>query len=618
MNYFQVENLTKSYGDLVLFEDISFSIHRAQKFALIAKNGAGKTTLLNIITGKDTADSGSVVFKNGISYGYLEQNPVFNEENSVFDEVFTSANQLINLIKDYEKAVEENNQKKIDELLVQMDLLQAWDHEVRVKQILSQLKITNLEQKIKELSGGQKKRVALANLLINKPDFLIIDEPTNHLDIDMIEWLEKFLSNQTFTLLMVTHDRYFLDRVCDNIIEIDQKQVFHYKGNYSYFLEKREQRIFNQNADVDKAQNLMRKEIEWMRRMPKARGTKAKSRIEAFYDLEDRASNKREDDKVRLTVNSSRLGKKILEIAYLNKKFGDIQILKDFTYLFKPHEKIGIVGKNGTGKSTFLNIITGNIKADNGSYEVGETVVFGYYKQDGIQFDENQRVIDIVKDIAEVVDMGGGRKMSVSQFLTHFLFPHERQYGLVSKLSGGEKRRLYLMTILMQNPNFLILDEPTNDLDIFTLNVLEEFLINFKGCILTVSHDRYFMDKVCERVFAFEGEGRVKDFPGNYTQYIDYKTTEEKSVAAKEKTENPKIRIKPKNENKITYKEKLEFEALTKEIDELNAEKSKLEIDMNSGNFNSTELVEMSNRFSQILDILDEKEMRWLELSELD
>ena len=618
MNYFQVENLTKSFGDLVLFEDISFSIHRAQKFALIAKNGAGKTTLLNIITGKDTADSGSVVFKNGISYGYLEQNPVFNEENSVFDEVFTSANQLINLIKDYEKAVEENNQKKIDELLVQMDLLQAWDHEVRVKQILSQLKITNLEQKIKELSGGQKKRVALANLLINKPDFLIIDEPTNHLDIDMIEWLEKFLANQTFTLLMVTHDRYFLDRVCDNIIEIDQKQIYHYKGNYSYFLEKREQRIFNQNADVDKAQNLMRKEIEWMRRMPKARGTKAKSRIEAFYDLEDRASNKREDDKVRLTVNSSRLGKKILEIAYLNKKFGDLQVLSDFTYLFKPHEKIGIVGKNGTGKSTFLNIITGNIKADNGSYEVGETVVFGYYKQDGIQFDENQRVIDIVKDIAEVVDMGGGRKMSVSQFLTHFLFPHERQYGLVSKLSGGEKRRLYLMTILMQNPNFLILDEPTNDLDIFTLNILEEFLINFKGCILTVSHDRYFMDKVCERVFAFEGEGKVKDFPGNYTQYIDYKTTEEKSIVAKEKTENPKVRIKPKNENKITYKEKLEFEALTKEIDELNAEKIQIEDDMNSNKFSSTELVKMSNRFSQILEILDEKEMRWLELSELE
>ncbi|HBF87587.1 MAG TPA: ABC transporter [Bacteroidales bacterium] len=619
MNYFQVENLTKSFGDLILFEDISFSIHKGQKFAMIAKNGAGKTTMLNIITKKDTADSGNIIFRNDVSVGYLEQNPVFNEEKTVFDEVFSSSNQLINLIRDYEKAVELDDKKAIEELLVKMDTLKAWDHEVRVKQILTELKILNLDQKIKELSGGQKKRLALANLLINKPDFIILDEPTNHLDIDMIEWLETYLINNTATLLMVTHDRYFLDRVCDNIIEIDDRKVFHYKGNYSYFLDKREERIANTNAEVDKARNLMRKELEWMRRMPKARSTKAKSRIDSFYDLQEKASTKKSDESIKLNVKTARLGKKILEISYLNKSFGDVKILKDFTYIFKRNEKIGIVGNNGTGKSTLLNIITGNIKADSGKFDVGETVVFGYYKQEGIKIDENKRVIDVVRDIAEVVELSDGHKMSVSQFLNYFLFPNDRQYIPVSKLSGGEKRRLYLMTVLMKNPNFLILDEPTNDLDIFTLNVLEDFLQNYQGCVIAVSHDRYFMDKVVDHVFAFEGDGKVKDFPGNYTIYLDKKEAEKKLISAKSKTDtsDKNVRVKPERERKLTFNEKREFEQLEIDIATFEEEKEELEKQMNSGDLPSDELIKKANRFSQLLEILEEKENRWLELSEL-
>jgi len=619
VNYFQVENLTKSFGDLILFEDISFSIHKGQKFAMIAKNGAGKTTMLNIITKKDTADSGNIIFRNDVSVGYLEQNPVFNEEKTVFDEVFSSSNQLINLIRDYEKAVELDDKKAIEELLVKMDTLKAWDHEVRVKQILTELKILNLDQKIKELSGGQKKRLALANLLINKPDFIILDEPTNHLDIDMIEWLETYLINNTATLLMVTHDRYFLDRVCDNIIEIDDRKVFHYKGNYSYFLDKREERIANTNAEVDKARNLMRKELEWMRRMPKARSTKAKSRIDSFYDLQEKASTKKSDESIKLNVKTARLGKKILEISYLNKSFGDVKILKDFTYIFKRNEKIGIVGNNGTGKSTLLNIITGNIKADSGKFDVGETVVFGYYKQEGIKIDENKRVIDVVRDIAEVVELSDGHKMSVSQFLNYFLFPNDRQYIPVSKLSGGEKRRLYLMTVLMKNPNFLILDEPTNDLDIFTLNVLEDFLQNYQGCVIAVSHDRYFMDKVVDHVFAFEGDGKVKDFPGNYTIYLDKKEAEKKLISAKSKTDtsDKNVRVKPERERKLTFNEKREFEQLEIDIATFEEEKEELEKQMNSGDLPSDELIKKANRFSQLLEILEEKENRWLELSEL-
>ena len=586
---------------------------------MIAKNGAGKTTMLNIITKKDTADSGNIIFRNDVSVGYLEQNPVFNEEKTVFDEVFSSSNQLINLIRDYEKAVELDDKKAIEELLVKMDTLKAWDHEVRVKQILTELKILNLDQKIKELSGGQKKRLALANLLINKPDFIILDEPTNHLDIDMIEWLETYLINNTATLLMVTHDRYFLDRVCDNIIEIDDRKVFHYKGNYSYFLDKREERIANTNAEVDKARNLMRKELEWMRRMPKARSTKAKSRIDSFYDLQEKASTKKSDESIKLNVKTARLGKKILEISYLNKSFGDVKILKDFTYIFKRNEKIGIVGNNGTGKSTLLNIITGNIKADSGKFDVGETVVFGYYKQEGIKIDENKRVIDVVRDIAEVVELSDGHKMSVSQFLNYFLFPNDRQYIPVSKLSGGEKRRLYLMTVLMKNPNFLILDEPTNDLDIFTLNVLEDFLQNYQGCVIAVSHDRYFMDKVVDHVFAFEGDGKVKDFPGNYTIYLDKKEAEKKLISAKSKTDtsDKNVRVKPERERKLTFNEKREFEQLEIDIATFEEEKEELEKQMNSGDLPSDELIKKANRFSQLLEILEEKENRWLELSEL-
>lgn len=618
ISYLQVENLSKSYGDLTLFEGISFGVGQGQKIALIAKNGTGKTSLLNIIAGIDSQDSGEIIFRNDIKVAYLQQNPDLDHNNTVLNEVFNSNDPVLSVIRDYEKALETNDQEKMTEMIEKMDQYKAWDYENKVKQILSKLKITNFDQVIGQLSGGQKKRVGMAKVLITNPDFLILDEPTNHLDLEMIEWLEEYLNKSKGTLLMVTHDRYFLDRVCNEIIELDANSIFTYKGNYSYYLEKRAERIENSNAEVGKAQKLLKTEQEWMRRMPQARGTKAKYRIDAFYELKKKAASGFKEDSMELDIKSARLGKKILELDGLHKSFGNLTILNDFSYKFQRGEKIGIVGKNGTGKSTFLNIITQNLEADSGTIEIGETVVYGYYKQDGISINEDERIIDVIKEIAESIDLGNGKVMSASQFLEYFLFPPKTQYNYVSKLSGGEKRRLYLMTVLMRNPNFLILDEPTNDLDIMTLNVLEDYLLNFKGCLIIVSHDRYFMDKVVDHMFVFEGKGKIRNFPGNYTIYRDTITEEEKEIKKLDKQVKPK-KEKPKSNNnakKLSFKEKREFEQLEIDLEQLNQEKEDLEQAMSSGTLSNDDLMEKSSRIQTVIDLIDEKELRWLELSE--
>lgn len=618
ISYLQVENLSKSYGDLTLFEGIGFGVGQGQKIALIAKNGTGKTSLLNIIAGIDSQDSGDVIFRNDIKLAYLQQNPDLDNSNTVLNEVFNSDDPVLSVIRDYEKVIAEDDQERMTEVLEKMDQFKAWDYENKVKQILSKLKITRFDQVVGELSGGQKKRVGMAKVLITDPDFLILDEPTNHLDLEMIEWLEEYLNKSKSTLLMVTHDRYFLDRVCNEIIEMDANSIYTYKGNYSYYLDKRAERIENMNAEVGKAQKLLKTEQEWMRRMPQARGTKAKYRIDAFYELKKKAASGFKEDSMDLDIKSARLGKKILELDGLYKSYGDLKILEDFSYKFQRGEKIGIVGKNGTGKSTFLNIITRNIEADAGSIEIGETVVYGYYKQDGITINENERIIDVIKEIAESIDLGNGKVMSASQFLEYFLFPPKTQYNYVSKLSGGEKRRLYLMTVLMKNPNFLILDEPTNDLDIMTLNVLEEYLMNFKGCLLIVSHDRYFMDKVVDQMFAFEGNGKIRNFPGNYTIYRDTIAEEEKELKQIEKPAKPK-KEKPKSNTgvkKLSFNEKREFEQLEVDLEQLNSEKDELETVMSSGTLSNDELMTKAGRIETVIELIDEKELRWLELSE--
>ena len=621
--YLQVENLTKSFGDLVLFHEISFGIAQGQRIGLIAKNGSGKTTLLNILAGKEGYDEGNITFRRDLRVGYLEQSPSYPEELTVLEACFHHGNSTVELIKEYEKCMETPGNPGLEDLLARMEHEKAWDYERRAKQILSQLKIRHFDQKIKHLSGGQLKRVALANVLINEPDLLILDEPTNHLDLDMTEWLEEYLNRANLSLLMVTHDRYFLDRVCSEIIEIDNKQIYSYKGNYSYYLEKRQERIDATNAEIARANNLYRTELEWMRRMPQARSHKAQYRIDNFYKLKETASQNTTEKKLELDIQGKRLGKKILELDHVSKSFDGHCILRDFSYKFVRGEKIGIVGKNGVGKSTFLNIITQNLQPDSGSISIGETVVYGYYKQSGIAFNETDRVIDIVKNIAERIDLGNGRIMSASQFLEYFMFTDKQQYSLVEKLSGGERRRLYLLTVLMGNPNFLILDEPTNDLDIITLNVLEEYLKGFKGCLLIVSHDRFFTDKVVDRIFAFEGNGIVKDFPGNYTVYKNKKEEEkeqlEKIEKEKKKTEQPQST--PNNsvekKRKLSFKERQEMQQLETDMEQLNTEKTIIETALNSGSLSPEELVAQSNRIAEIIAILDEKEMRWLELSEI-
>lgn len=625
ISYLQVENLTKSFGDNLLFENISFGISDNQRVALIAKNGTGKTTLLNILSGREDYDSGQISFKRDLKIGYLEQSPEFPAELSVLDACLQSDNEIVKVISAYEHCMISGDQNQLGELINQMDVLKAWDYETRFKQILGKLKITRLEQKIGELSGGQLKRVALANVLISEPDLLILDEPTNHLDLEMVEWLEDFLKRSSMSLLMVTHDRYFLDRVCTDIIEIDHQALYQYSGNYSYYLEKRQERMENFNVESEKANNLYRKELDWMRRQPQARATKAKSRIERFYDIEKRAKERRNQENVRLDVKASYLGSKIFEAKYITKSFDDLKILDNFYYNFGRYEKMGIVGKNGTGKSTFLKILLGEVQPDSGSVDVGETVVFGYYSQDGLQFNEQMKVIDVVREIAEEVHLGNGKKMTVSQFLNYFLFTPETQYNYVYKLSGGEKRRLHLCTVLMRNPNFLVLDEPTNDLDIVTLNILEEYLQSFKGCVIVVSHDRYFMDKVVDHLMVFKGNAELKDFPGNYTDYREW--TELKEEEEREEKKNQEKKSAPKTENtakntvnskrKLSYKEQRELEEIELRLPEMEERKSKLEIEMSSGNLSVEEIMKASENFSKISDEIDELTMRWLELSEL-
>ena len=617
--YLQVEDLTKSFGDLVLFHQISFGIAQGQRIGLIAKNGSGKTTLLNILAGKEGYDEGKITFRRDLRVGYLEQSPSYPEELTVLEACFYHGNSTVELIKEYERCMETPGNPGLEELLERMEHEKAWDYERRAKQILSQLKIRNFEQKIKHLSGGQLKRVALANVLITEPDLLILDEPTNHLDLDMTEWLEEYLNRSTLSLLMVTHDRYFLDRVCSEIIEIDNRQIYSYKGNYSYYLEKRQERIEATNAEIARANNLYRTELEWMRRMPQARGHKARYREEAFYELEKVAKQRTYDANVKLDVKASYIGSKIFEADHLYKSFGDLKILNDFSYIFARYEKMGIVGNNGTGKSTFIKILMGLEKPDSGTLDIGETVRFGYYSQDGLQFNEQMKVIDVITDIAEVIELGNGKRLTASQFLQHFLFTPETQHSYVYKLSGGERRRLYLCTVLMKNPNFLVLDEPTNDLDIVTLQVLEEYLQNFKGCVIVVSHDRYFMDKVVDHLLVFKGQGDIRDFPGNYSDYRDWKLAkaEHEKEAVKPKEEKTQ-RVRLNDKRRMTFKEKKEFEQLEKDIAALEEEKKQIEEALCSGALSVDELTEKSKRLPELNDELDEKTMRWLELSEIE
>jgi ABC transport system ATP-binding/permease protein len=617
--YLQVENLARSYGEKNLFSDLSFFLNQDQKVALIARNGAGKSTLLNIIAGVEKADAGTVYFHPGVSMQYLRQDPVLDDLNTVFNEVYSSSNEIQKVIFDYEKAILTENHEEIQRSMEMMDAHKGWDYESRIRQILTQLKITDLDQRISDLSGGQRKRVALAKILITEPDFLLMDEPTNHLDIEMIEWLEEYFNKPGITLLMVTHDRYFLDRVCNEIIELDNGSLFRYKGNYSYFLEKQLERKENLTREREKAQNLLRTEQEWMRRMPKARGTKAKARISSFYDIKETAENRPREDNLKLDIKGTWMGKKILEINDISFNWDELKVLEDFSYIFKRNEKIGIVGKNGTGKSTFLNLITEKIRPKSGKIEVGESIRFGFYEQQGISFNEQTTVLDSVREIAEAVKLGNGRIVSAAEFLNYFMFPFPKQHQLVSSLSGGEKRRLYLVTVLMQSPNFLILDEPTNDLDILTLNVLEEYLATFKGCVIVVTHDRYFLDKIVDHLFVFEGNGKIRDFPGNYTQYKDNLDLRKRTMPLSSrpkagKTASPRVR----NPNKLSYKEKVEKEKLGEEIEQLDLEKAAIEAELHSGNLSPEELIRRSERFAVLLREIEQKTDRWLELSEKD
>lgn len=616
-----VQHLTKSIGDLLLFDDISFSVADTGRVGLIARNGAGKSTLLNILTGREDYDAGDIVYRNGIRVGYLEQAPAFDPEQSVIDACFSRAGDLSELISRYEVCMKTPGTPGLDDLLVEMDLHKAWDFELRAKQILTKLDISEYDKPMGQLSGGQKKRVALANVLLSEPDLLIMDEPTNHLDLGMTEWLENYLQQHVKALLMVTHDRYFLNRVCSDILELDEQGMFAYHGSYEYYLEKREERMTATNASIARAKNLYRKELDWMRRMPCARGHKARYRQEAFYELEKQAQRRMEERTARLEVKSGYIGSKIFEAEYVSKSFGeDKVILKDFYYNFSRYEKMGIVGNNGTGKSTFLKLLLGEVRPDSGRFVVGETVRFGYYAQEGFEFDKEMKVIDAVRRTAETIDLGGGRKLTASQLLTHFLFPPARQQDYIYKLSGGERRRLYLCTVLMTNPNFLILDEPTNDLDIATLQILEEYLADFRGCVIIVSHDRYFMDKVVDHLLVFKGNGVVEDFPGNYTQYREW----EEARQAEEKKEKPaaatvgdssRAERAASRPRKLTFKEKRELETLEAEIEALEAEKKDLEEALCSGRLPVEELTEKSIRLPRLQRELDEKSERWLELS---
>lgn len=641
MNYLSVESVSKSYGSKVLFDKISFGLNQGQRMALIAKNGAGKSTLLKIITGKEISDGGSVTFRKDITVTYLDQNPLFDANSTVIEAIYNTDNPMLNAVRNYETALtefeKEYNDKTSEQLELcsaQMDKLEAWDFEAKVHEILQRLKIAFLDKQISTLSGGQKKRVALAKVLIDEPHLLILDEPTNHLDVEMIEWLENYLVSRDLTLLLVTHDRYFLDSVCTEIVEIDAGKLFHYRGNFQYFVEKKAEREMMENSEIDKAKNLYKRELEWVRKMPRARGTKAKYRVDSFYEVKDKAFSKQTEEKLVLGVQMSRIGGKILEFNKIKKAFNETKIINDFSYIFKKGEKIGVIGKNGVGKSTFLNMVMGLEMPDSGSISTGETIVFGYYSQEGLKLNEDKRVIDVVKDIAEFIPLADGSKLSASGLLTKFLFPPDVQYGFVSKLSGGERRRLYLMTILITNPNFLILDEPTNDLDIVTLSVLEDFLTSFQGCLLVVTHDRYFMDKMVDHLFVFEGEGVVRDFPGNYTEYRDKKEQEEKKIGKDAKASQQQTAAKSASidvpvsyindtasktvtqKKKLSFKEKFEFEELEKDIAKLEAQKAKITEDLSTSTDNHDDIVKWTSQIGNIIAQLDEKSLRWLELSE--
>lgn len=619
-NLLQVENLTKSFGVNSLFDDINFTINEGDKVGLIAKNGTGKSTLLSIIAGDDTPDDGKLIFKNDVTIGYLKQLPQFEPHLSVMDTCLIGDDDQSKAIRQYENALIVGNNEEMTKAIQAMDLASAWDYEERFKQILSQLKIDDFKQRISELSGGQIKRVALAKILISNPQFLILDEPTNHLDIDMIEWLEVYLTRSRMTILMVTHDRYFLDKICSKILELDQKSIYGYDGNYNYYLEKRAERIDAQNAAVEKARNLLRTEIEWMRRQPQARAHKAQYRIDAFYDLKERAQSRNDKGDVELNVKAGYIGKKIFVAHHVSKSFDGKVILNDFNYIFSRYEKLGIVGDNGVGKSTFIKLLLDRIQPDSGYFEIGETVKFGYYSQEGIHFNEGKKVIDAIRDVAEHIYFDEKHHYSASQFLQLFLFSPTDQQKLIEKLSGGEKRRLYLAMVLMSKPNFLILDEPTNDLDIQTLEILEDYLSKFSGCLIVISHDRFFMDRCVDHTFVFMGDGVIKDFPGNYSEYRAWKEVHEKEGVTAQKQKAESKPSKPRNSNrdnsqKLTFKEKREFEELTESIDRLTKEKEELFNLFNSGE-QIDDVATKASRFEEVKDLLDEMELRWLELSE--
>lgn len=624
MNYLSVENLTKSFGVKVLFSDLTFGVDKGDKVAIVAKNGKGKSTLLKMICDIEERDSGTITFRKDIRVDYLEQAENFDGSIEIFQEVLSTKTPQTDAIALYDAAMQNPEDMDLyEKAFEQMNMTNAWDFEVKVNQVLAQLKLDNKHQKIAGLSGGQKKRLALAKILINEPDIMILDEPTNHLDLDMIEWLETFLSQSNSTIIMVTHDRYFLEVVCNTIYELEDETIYKYNGNFSYYLEKKAEREAILASTIGKAKNLMKTELEWIRRQPKARGTKQKARVDAFDGLKETATQRIKKDELDIQVTMSRLGSKIVEIHKLNKSYGDKLLIENLDYVFKKGEKLGIVGKNGTGKSTFLNMLTGREQPTSGRIEVGETVVMGYYHQDGLKFDEDKKVIDIIRDIADYIPLTKGQKMSAAGFLEMFLFPREMHYDFVYKLSGGEKKRLYLMTILMTNPNFLILDEPTNDLDIFILSVLENYLASFEGCLIIVSHDRYFLDKIVEHTFYFEGEGQIKDVLGNYTAYRKYlkqadADQKKANKVAKDKLESNAIHVveEPKEKKKLSYKEKIEFETLEKDMETLGAENTEIAEKMNSGITDTEEIKKLSMRMSEIANLLETKENRWLELSE--
>ncbi|NLN24286.1 MAG: ABC-F family ATP-binding cassette domain-containing protein [Bacteroidetes bacterium] len=616
MNYLSVENVSKSYGMLVLFENLSFGINQGQKIGFVAKNGTGKTSLLNILAGKDTPDSGIVTYRKDLNVAFLSQETELNPSLTIEETIFSTNLPILKIIERYEKAIQnpddiEEMQKTIDA----MDANQAWDFETTYKQILSKLKLDNIKVKVEKLSGGQKKRLALAQTLLTFPDLLILDEPTNHLDLEMIEWLEEYFAKENFTLFMVTHDRYFLERVCNEILELEDGTLYSYKGNYSYYLQKKEERLENEAGEIAKAKQLYNKELEWMRRQPKARTTKSKSRIDDFHEIKERAGKRRKDHQVQLEINMERMGTKINEFHNVSKSFGEKKILDKFNYNFQPGERIGIIGKNGTGKSTYLNILTGAIPPDSGKITIGETVKFGYYTQDGIQVKEGKKVIDVIRDFGDYIPLKKGRQISASQLLERFLFDRKKQYDYVEKLSGGERKRLYLCTVLIQNPNFLILDEPTNDLDIVTLNVLENFLLDFPGCLVVVSHDRYFMDKIVDHLFVFKGNAEIEDFPGNYS---DFRIYEDSQPVEKEENTTSEAKANWLNEKpkvKLSYNEQKEFKNLEKEIHKLEQERDALQNKFATENWDGAEIDKQSVKLQELIEKIDEKINRWFALS---